>query len=222
MHTPFRVDQVVDITIGNRTDNKVFRAQVVRVDNSDLVLHVPGFDPLHFVDLLKGTDVVLGIQENSERYVLTTRMIRHFKNTSPYLVVRSPAKSKPIRREAVAMIHQMLDIEYIPGDGSIVRASESSEGNFPGKIVLNDVPEPFDLGTPLKLSFRGTGGRRVPLHGRVAGISRDSSAKALYQVVVALDRPDESQMPALLDIIFGEAESRSKIEPLEPKEGSGL
>ncbi len=222
MHPAFRVDQVVDITIGNRMDNKVFRAQVVGVDHSDLVLHVPGFDPLHFIDLLKGTDVVLGIQEDSDRYVFTSRMTRHFKNTSPHIVVRCPQESAPIRREAVAMIHQMLDIEYTLDEEPIVHASELPDGESPGKITLREVPEPFDLGTHLKVKFRWGGGRKIEVSGRVAGISRGSSTKALYQVIVALDPVDTRMMPALLDIIFSDEEPRSKIEPLETEGRNSL
>lgn len=217
MQSPFHVDQVIDLTVGNRKDNKVFRAQVMRCDEKDLVLLVPGFDPLHFVDLLKGTEVVLGVQQGEERYVFTSRMTRHFKNTSPYLVVRRPGREQPIRRVAVARIHRMLDIEYKPGGSPMVRTSRTS-GEGARRILLTDVPEPFDVGTPLDLTVRRRNSKNdIRLTGRVSAISRDSGANAAYQIELLLDRIEESQVGALLEIVLSaeEREDDNRIEPLE-------
>ncbi len=215
MQSLFQVDQVLDLTIGSRMDNKVFRAQVVRLDDKDLVLHVPGFDPLYFVDILKGTDVVLGVEDAGERFVLPSRIMRHFKSTSPYLVVRRPRKTKPIKRKAVAMFRKILDIEYIPYEGSVLRESESPGKNELGKIFLCSVPEPFDIGTPLRVIIRRKGGIVVDLEGRVARVSRDSSAQTLYQVDYSIERLSEGRVSDLLGILLSDTEEESNIEPLE-------
>ncbi len=224
MEARIEVDQVLDITIGGRTDNKVFRAQVARMNGKEIVLHVPGFDPLHFVDLLKGTEVVLRASRGEERMIARSKMTRHFKNTSPYLLVRRPDGMRPIRRTAVAVFSRKLDIEYAPLEGHMLRRSARNDGSSLGTIVLRSVPEPFDVGTPLEVRVRRAGGAPVILEGHVAGISTDGLSgrdEARYEILYAIDKIAEEHVAALFGMLISPPEERSESDS-NGDEGRGL
>ena len=61
---PYDTGQILEILIGEGINNKIYRSQITQADNRTIVLHVPGFDPLRFVDLLKGTKVQIRVSRD--------------------------------------------------------------------------------------------------------------------------------------------------------------
>ncbi len=201
MEGPFLTGQILEIAIGERVDNKVYRGQIAQVDEKNLVLHVPGFDPLHFVDLLKGTGVSLRAQWKGRIHYGTSKLAEHFKNSSPYVVVRRPLHLKPIERKASVTVSRDFEVAYAPNEQSPLRPARAGSGNG-GSVELRGVPEPFDVGTSLRLRISLQAGEEIDLEGEVCRVSRDPSDEARYAMVVSIELPDSSRGARLLEALL--------------------
>jgi hypothetical protein len=201
MEGPFLTGQILEIAIGERVDNKVYRGQIAQVDDKNLVLHVPGFDPLHFVDLLKGTGVSLRAQYKGKIHYGTSKLAEHFKNSSPYVVVRRPLHLKPIERRASVTLSCDFEVAYVPHEQSPVRPAHAKRGNG-GSVELRGVPEPFDVGTSLRLHFTLGAKEVIDLEGEVCRVSRDPSDAGRYAMVVSIDLPDSSRGARLVEALL--------------------
>lgn len=186
---PFLAGQILDLTIGERIDNKLYRAQVAQADDRNLVLHVPGFDPLGFVDLLKGTNVTLRTASKGEPVLGLSRLAEHFKDSSPYLVVRRPKDLIPVRREARASVRVDLDAKYVVKTEPPLRAA-GTERKGEGILSLRRVPEPFDTGTLLRVEISDPDGDPFAVEGRVRHVSRDPEESLRYRIDLAIDALD--------------------------------
>lgn len=187
MRDPFLAGQIFEIVIGERIDNKLYRAQVSQADERNLVLHVPGFDPLRFVDLLKGTAITLRTYWKGEPYVGSSRLAEHFKDSSPYLVIRRPTDLAPVERTARACLLADIEARYVVRMGGPVRGAGRPGKGDEGMIHLRRVPEPFDVGTDLRVELESPEGKTFPLEGRVARVARDPDEPGRYSVSLQLD-----------------------------------
>jgi hypothetical protein len=207
MRDPFLAGQILELTIGERTNNKLYRAQVSQADERNLVLHVPGFDPLGFVDLLKGTGVTLRALWKGEPVIGVSKLAEHFKDSSPYLVVRRPKELFPVRREASARVQVELGAKYAVRAEPTIRPAGQERLAGEGILSLCRVPEPFDLGTLLHLELQDPDGGPFPVEGRVRHIRRDPEDASCYRVDLAVDALDPSLERRLLRAILRPRES---------------
>ncbi len=211
MKDPFHADQVLDIVLGDRVDNTVYHAQVTRSDSRQIVLHVPGYDPHHFVDLLKGTPVTLRLRWREGRYIGRTKLVRHFKNTSPYVVVARPGNIRPIKRSARAEFRRDWRIEYERIDRKILRhASADFDGS--GHIELGDLPEPFDVGTRLRLRLFLGRGEKVEIEGHITRIVREHGEENRYSAAFSIDNGDRKTKDVLWRALFSPPEEHAENE----------
>jgi len=212
-HDPFLVGQILEIALGERADNKVYRAQVSQADERNIVLHVPGFDPLYFVDLLRGTATILRTHWKGGPHIGASKLSEHFKDSSPYLVIRRPEELVPVERKARAQVAVEIDARYIARDEDPIRTRRPDKPNGSGLIHLRNVPEPFDPGTALVVEIDGIGGDVVRLEGRVVGIRRDPENRAGYAMTFAIETLDEGQRERLLDVLLQPREDGGERKP---------
>ncbi|MFH1278763.1 MAG: hypothetical protein ABIK65_10335 [Candidatus Eisenbacteria bacterium] len=199
---PFLAGQIMEISIGERIDNKIYRAQVSQADERNLVLHVPGFDPLRFVDLLKGTGITLRTYWKGEPHLGSSKLAEHFKDSSPYLVIRRPADLTPVERTARAIVLAEIESKYEVRAERTLRRADPPERNGEGTIQLRRVPEPFDLGTDLVVELEDPEGGTFPVEGRVARVTRDPEHPKRYAVTLRIDVLDRSVRERLLNTLL--------------------
>jgi hypothetical protein len=201
MTDPFHSVPDLEITIGKRINSKVYRAELERFDARNLILHVPGFDPLHFVDLLKGTPVSLRVPMNGTFAFARTKLAKHFKNSSPYVVVRRPDDLVPIVRSGRVTAACNVVIEYEPIIPAIVKLDALEREGW-GELMLFGIPEPFDVGTTLRLSWDGEDGKPVAIEVHVATIGRDPEDEESYAAAVRISQLTDDQKGALLRLLL--------------------
>lgn len=206
---PFLAGQILEVSIGERIDNKVYRAQVSQADERNLVLHVPGFDPLRFVDLLKGTGITLRTYWKGEPHIGSSKLAEHFKDSSPYLVIRRPADLIPVERKARATMIAEIETRYAVRTERPVRRADPPERNGGGLIQLRRVPEPFDLGTDLVVEMVDPEGGTFPVEGRVARVSRDPDHPNRYAVTLRIQALDGSVRERLLNTMLHEPDEET-------------
>ncbi|MBN1827073.1 MAG: hypothetical protein JW958_12515 [Candidatus Eisenbacteria bacterium] len=213
MDNSFLVGQILEITIGEKVDNKLYRAQVTQADRRNVVLHVPGFDPLRFVDLLKGTAVSLRTHWRGKPHVGAARLAQHFKDSSPYVVIQRPERLDPVERCASARIEADFEVEYTAPEQRLIREADRTVRLEEGRIRLYGVPEPFDVGTMLHLSARRDGGRPIRFEGRVVHVSKDPDDPSRYEMAVAVGTLGADQKEALLDAVLRREEEEPPADP---------
>ncbi|NNE08061.1 MAG: hypothetical protein HKN20_05810 [Gemmatimonadetes bacterium] len=199
---PFQTVPYLDITIGKRVNNKVYRAEIERCDARNLILHVAGFDPLHFVDLLKGTPVCLRVPVNGSYSFARSKLAKHFKNSSPYVVVRRPDDLVPIVRSGRFLTEQRVEISYEPVVPAIVKAGAKEGGDSWGYLTLCGLPEPFDRGTSLRVSWHDGREREMTIVVCVAAIGRDPDDEDRYAASVRIDGLSDEQKDGLLRLLL--------------------
>ncbi|MFH1679828.1 MAG: hypothetical protein ABIH26_04195 [Candidatus Eisenbacteria bacterium] len=199
---PFFTGQILEIAVGERYDNRLYRAQVAQADNRHLVLHVPGFDPLGFVDLLKGTGVTLRTTWKGEPHLGASKLAEHFKDSSPYLVIRRPSSLAAVRREASARVRADLDAKYVPRAEPPIRAAEPEDASGESTLALCGVPEPFDPGTHLRVELEDEGRKPLILEGRVRHVRRDPEEASRYIVDLAIEGLDTCLEQRLLRMLL--------------------
>lgn len=199
---PFQTVPYLDITIGKRVNNKVYRAEIERCDARNLILHVAGFDPLHFVDLLKGTPVCLRVPFNGSFSFARSKLAKHFKNSSPYVVVRRPDDLVPIVRSGRFLTQQRVEISYEPIIPAIVKAGAHRGADSWGHLTLCDLPEPFDQGVSLRVSWQDGKERMMSIVVCVAAIGRDPDDEDRYAASVRIDELSDEQKDGLLRLLL--------------------
>ncbi len=202
MRDTFHSGQILEIAIGERADNKLYRAQVNGTDSRNLVLYVPGFDPMRFVDLLKGTPVTLRVEWEGEPHLGSSRLAEHFKNSSPSLVIRRPSELFSVERRANAVVPGEVEVRYTVRAGGPIREAASAGANGAGSISLRMVPEPFDPGTGLTVEMVDSSGESLIVTGSVRSAKRERVDGLRYAVVLSLDPLDTRRREQLLDILL--------------------
>ncbi len=205
MVDPFQTVPYLDITIGKRVNSKVYRAEIERCDARNLILHVPGFDPLHFVDLLKGTPVCLRVPVNGSFSFARSKLAKHFKNSSPYVVVRRPDDLVPIVRSGYLLALQRAEVSYEPIVPAIVKGGVRPDADSRGYLTLCGLPEPFDLETSLRVSWQDGKNRAMSIIVCVAAIGRDPEDEECYAASVRIDDLSEEQKDGLLRLLLAPA-----------------
>jgi c-di-GMP-binding flagellar brake protein YcgR len=213
MRDPFLPGQIVEIAVGDRADSGLYRAQITQADERTLILHVPGFDPLGFVDLLKGTGLTLRASWRGQPHVGISKLTEHFKDSSPYLVVRRPANLVPVRRKACARVSVELDAKYALKAQSRIRPAEPESAPGLGWLTLRGVPEPMDPGTRLQLVVEDLEGAPLELPGSVRRVSRDPEEASSYVVDFAVEKLDPREEHRLLCALLRPPEGEESGRP---------
>jgi hypothetical protein len=212
---PFHTGQILEIAVGERIDNRLYRAQVAQADGHHLVLHVPGFDPLGFVDLLKGTGVTLRTTWKGEPHLGASKLAEHFKDSSPYLVIRHPSNLEPLRREARARVRTELRAKYVLKTAPPIRPADPDEASEESLLALCRIPEPFDPGTCLRIEIEDCDGKPLSLEGRVRHVRRDPEDASRYAVDLKIENLDGATERRLLRTLLSprgaEAEERGGL-----------
>lgn len=202
MADPFQTVPYLDITIGKRINNKVYRAEIERCDARNLILHVPGFDPLHFVDLLKGTPVCLRVPVNGSFSFARSKLAKHFKNSSPYVVVSRPDDLVPIVRSGQLLTQKRAKISYEPVTPAIVKQSVAVVSESGQALMLCGLPEPFDPGTSLRISWEDGERGTLSIVVSVGTIGRDPEDEECYAASVHIGELSEEQKDGLLRLLL--------------------
>ena len=205
--------QILEILIGERIDNKFYRAQVTQTDHRTIILHVPGFDPLRFVDLLKGTSVRIRVSRDGRPHFGASRLAQHFKDSSPYLVVQRPSTLEPIVRNGIVKISTFLKLEYSAPEVSPILKANDCKNYRNGKLYIHDMPEPFDIGTHLSLNGVDSRGKAIHVEGCVSSVMRDPDNPSRYAMFLSMNALNQTQKDCLLDAVL------HSPDPLSPEGG---